>query len=92
VGVCGGGPLSPLVVGGGGPLSPFVGAGSGPLLFVGAISWVVVLGHVCCLWGGAGPLSVVSSLLLLCCCLLVGHVRWIGLGVLTVCCIENGQR
>jgi len=45
----------------------------------------VVLGH-CPLCRRHRPL-----LLLLCHCLLVGHIRWIGLGVLTVHCIENGK-
>ena len=128
VGVCGGGPFLPLVVGGGGPLLPFVGAGSGPLLpcmgplssFVGTASWggagpyspfvgwywavVIVHGVVlgCCrhLWPPfrgwwCCAMFAVRGVVLGCCplchCLLVGHIRWIGLGGLTVRCVENGQ-
>ena len=84
VGVCGGGPLSPLVVGGGEPLLLFMGAGSGLLLpCVGPLSSFVGAGS----WGGAGLCGVVlghcplchhhhPSLLLLCRHLLVGHIRW----------------
>ena len=87
MGVCGGEPLLPLVVGGGGPLSLLVGAGSGLLSLLVGWCWAVfaihgvVLGH-CCLWGGVWLLSLFVGTVLW--VVVLGHVccSWGGAGLL----------